>query len=286
MIEGYAVDLGGTKTAVARIVAGRVEDRLQVLTKGHACVATQIDVMAEMLTHLGFRTGARLGVAVAGRIDAAGRWHAVNTSTLTDIGGDILLDRLFERFGGNVNLMNDAAAATLAEAKIGAGAGADHFAYLTVSTGVGGGVILDGRLLQSKNGLAGHVGFMSSPFGKALCGSGRNGTVESTASGRAISRSAGTEDAKTAFEAGTAAALAAIELSAASIAKLCADLNSIFGLDRVAIGGSVGLAAGYLERVLASLELEPELFRVPVVPAALSQDSALLGALLVEGDTT
>jgi N-acylmannosamine kinase len=282
MIEGYAVDLGGTKTAVARIVAGRVEERLQVLTKGHASVDAQIDVMAELLEQLGFQTGARLGVAVAGRVDATGRWQAVNSRTLSGIGGDSLLDRLRDRFGGNVNVMNDAAAATLAEAKLGAGIGADHFAYLTVSTGVGGGVILDGRLVQSRNGLAGHVGFVSSPLGTALCGSGRHGTVESTASGRAISLAAGTEDAKAAFEAGTGSARAAIDRSAATIARLCADLNSIFGLDRIAIGGSIGLAPGYLPRVVSSLELEPELFRVPVVPAALGHDSALLGALLEE----
>ncbi|SFD35696.1 ROK family protein, partial [Tropicimonas isoalkanivorans] len=70
---------------------------------------------------------------------------------------------------------------------------------------------------------------------------------------------------------------------AASIARLCADLTAIFGLDRIAVGGSVGLADGYLPRVAGYLGKEPELFRVPLVPARLGQDSALLGALLPEG---
>lgn len=282
MIEGFAVDLGGTKTAVARVVAGRIDGRLQAPTDGAAGFAAQLDAMAGLLDQLGFRVGARLGVAVAGRVDSAGRWQAVNADTLPGIGGEPLLERIRDRFGANVSVRNDAAAATLAEATLGAGIGADHFAYLTVSTGVGGGVVLDGRLLQSRNGLAGHVGFLSSPLGDALCGSGRRGTVESTASGRAIAAAAGTANAKDAFEAGTAAAAAAIDRSAAAIARLCADLTAVFGLDRIAVGGSVGLADGYLPRVARHLEQEPTLFRVPLVPATLGQDSALLGALLPE----
>lgn len=286
MIEGYAIDLGGTKTAVARVVAGGVEARLQVPTNGQASVNEQIDVMAGLLGKLGFQTDTRLGVAVAGRVDAAGRWQAVNSRTLSQIGGECLLECLLERFGSNVNVMNDAAAAALAEATLGAGAGVDHFGYLTVSTGVGGGIVLNGRAVQSKNGLAGHLGFVSSPLGTELCGSGRHGTVESTASGRAIALASGTEDAKAAFEADTPFSRAAIDRSAAAIARLCADLNAIFGLDRVALGGSVGLAPGYLQRVLSNLESDPELFRVPIVPAALGHDSALLGVLLKEGATS
>lgn len=284
MIEGYAVDLGGTKTAAARVVAGRIEHRLQVPTRGDASVDAQIDAMAGLLDELGFRMGGKLGVAVAGRIDAAGRWQAVNSSILSGIGSESLLDRLQNRFGTDVRVRNDAAAAALAEAKLGAGRGAEHFAYLTVSTGVGGGIVLNGRLIQSRNGLAGHLGFVSNPRGNSLCGSGRHGTLESIASGRAICLAAGTGDAKTAFAAKTPAACAAIDRSAAAISTLCADLNAIFGLDRIAIGGSVGLAPGYLPRVTSGLALEPELFRVPVVSASLGHDSALLGALLDAGD--
>lgn len=283
MIEGFAVDLGGTKTAAARILAGRIEDRLQAPTDGQAGFLAQIESMAALLDRLGYRPGTRLGVAVAGRVDASGRWQAVNAGTLTGIAGAPLLDRLRDRFGTEIMLRNDAAAATLAEARLGAGRGAERFGYLTVSTGVGGGVVLGGRLLASRDGLAGHIGFVSSPFGDDPCGSGRRGTVESVAAGRAIALAAGTEDARAAFAAGTPRAAAAIERSAGAIARLCADLQAIFGLDRIAIGGSVGLAQGYLPRILDHLSGEPPLFQVELVPAELGHDSALLGALLPEG---
>ncbi|MFV0358549.1 ROK family protein [Tropicimonas sp.] len=279
MTDGFAVDLGGTKTALARIAAGRIEARLQFPTDRLAGISEQIDILARHLGQMGFRRDDRLGVAVSGRVDAAGNWYAVNSETLPQIGGEPLLGILRTSFGRNVSLMNDAAAAALAEATLGAGAGAGHFAYLTVSTGVGGGVVLDGRLLNSRNGLAGHVGFLSSPHGDACCGSGRTGTVESIASGRAIARLAGTGDSREAFASRSVRALAAIDRSAMAIARLCADLNAIFGLDRIAVGGSVGLAAGYLPRVSAHLDREPSLFRVPLVPATLGQNSALLGAI-------
>ena len=279
MIDGFAVDLGGTKTAVARIVGGKVTDRLQLPTDGQAGLADQIVFMDDLLDQLGFVRGLRLGVATAGRITSEGTWQAVNAAILPGITGVPLLDQLRARFGENVTAVNDAAAAALAEGLFGAGKGAANFAYLTVSTGVGGGVVLAGQLVQSTNGLAGHLGIVSSPFGQDLCGSGRTGTVESVASGRAIAAAAGLPDARTAFATGTEPALRAIDRSANAIARLCGDLTAIFGLDRVAIGGSVGLAEGYLARVHAHLAEEPPLFRVPVVSATLGQDSALIGAL-------
>lgn len=284
MSRGFAVDLGGTKIAAARIEDGRIVHRHQADTDGKAGLDAQIAAMADLLAQLGYAPGDRLGVVVAGRVDAEGRWQAVNAATLPGIGGVPLLDRLRDRFGGDITVGNDAAAAALAEARLGAGKSVEHFAYLTVSTGVGGGVVLGDRLLASRNGLAGHVGFVSSPLGDDRCGSGRRGTVESTASGRAIAAAAGTGDARAAFAADTDRARTAIDRSAAAVARLCADLTSIFGLDRVAIGGGVGLAEGYLPRVRAHLAAEPPLFRVEVVPASLGHDSALLGALLTDTD--
>lgn len=286
MTDGFSVDLGGTKTAAARIVNGRIEARLQSPTRSQADFEAQLDALSTLLAALGFRTGDRLAAAVAGRVDSTGHWRAVNAGTLPGIRGEPLLDRLRDKFGADVSVINDAAAAALAEARLGAGVGADHFAYLTVSTGIGGGVVLNGKLLQSRNGMAGHVGFISSLACQDRCGSGRIGTVESVASGRAIAAAAGTADARAAFASDTACARAAIDRSAMAVARLCADLTAIFGLDRIAMGGSIGLADGYLARVITCLGDEPPLFRVQVVPATLGHDSALLGALLPEREAS
>jgi N-acylmannosamine kinase len=282
-LAGFAVDLGGTKTAVARIADGKVAERLQQTTDAGAHLEAQLAAIEALLGQIGYQRGEPLGVAVAGRIDRDGNWHAVNTDTLRSITAAPLGARLKERFGFKARAANDASAAALAEARLGAGQGAYNFAYLTVSTGVGGGLVLGGRLIESSNGLAGHVGFISSQLGETRCGSGRMGTVESVAGGRAIAAAAGLPDARAVFADGGHAPI--VERSAAAVARLIADLTSILGLDRVAVGGSIGLAPGYLGRVLDHLEEEPALFRPQVVRASLGHDSGLVGALLLAMET-
>ena len=278
-VSGFAVDLGGTKTAAARIEDGQVVARLQKATDAGADMDAQVGVIADLLAELGYRHGEPLGVAVTGRVDRHGDWHAINTGTLRGISAAPLGATLRARFGARAHCANDAAAAALAEARLGSGRGAYNFAFLTVSTGVGGGLVLGGRLIDSGNGLAGHVGFVGSRFGDQLCGSGRFGTVESVAGGRAIAATAGLPDARAVFEHGGHEAI--IDRAAAAIAGLVGDLTSILGLDRVAMGGSIGLAPGFLPRVLQHLAEEPALFRPELVPAELTHDSGLVGALLI-----
>ncbi|WIJ27007.1 ROK family protein [Devosia sp. RR2S18] len=277
-VAGFAVDLGGTKIAVARIVDGVVSARRQRPTQAGADLDGQLQSIGALLEDVNYRRGEPLGVAVAGRVDRDGNWHAVNTATLSAIAAAPLGEALRERFGKHALATNDAAAAALAEYRLGAGQGAYNFAYLTVSTGVGGGLVLGGRLIDSLTGLAGHVGFTSSQLGKDRCGSGRMGTVESVAGGRAIAAAAGMGDAKTVFAGDPQNA--AIHRSEQAVAGLIGDLTAILGLDQVAIGGSIGLAPNYIAGVRTHLDQEPALFRPPVVPAGLGNDSGLVGALL------
>ncbi|EKE43838.1 N-acetylmannosamine kinase [Oceaniovalibus guishaninsula JLT2003] len=285
-LGGFAVDLGGTKIAAARIDSGRVVERLLAATDGMAGPEAQMDAMAGLLTRLGHTAGAPLGVGVAGRIDGAGRWCAVNRDTLSAIDGFALQDALRDRLGA-ATCCNDAAAAALAEARFGAGRDARNFAYLTVSTGIGGGIVLGGRLIESENGLAGHAGFVTSRHAEGPCGSGRRDTVESVAGGRGIAAAAAArghpgQDARAVIEAaksGAAWAEDIVATSARAVASLIGDLAAILGLDGVAVGGSIGLAQGYLDRVRASLADEPPLFRPALQAAALGHDGPLLGAL-------
>ncbi|MFG6661095.1 ROK family protein [Sulfitobacter sp. 915] len=285
-LTGFAVDLGGTKLAAARFERGKAVGRERCVTDGAASLEVQVDAMAQLLRRLGHRHGAPLGVAVTGRLDRDGRWGAVNVGTLSSISDVPLVDALMARFGAACAL-NDAAAAAWAESRFGAGIGAENFLYLTVSTGVGGGVVLGDRLVSSPNGLAGHVGFVSTPEGGDLCGSGRTGTVESVAGGRALAAAAAEAgypelDARGVFAAsaqGESWAEVLVARSARTTARLVADITAVLGLERVALGGSIGLAPCYLDRMEASLAKEPVLFRPELCRALLGQDSALVGAL-------
>lgn len=291
-LSGFAVDLGGTKIAAAAIENGQIVDSFVGRTHGEAGPQHLISELVEISRQIGFSAGDPIGVAVAGRLDAQGLWSAVNTSILKGLDGVRLDKRLRDSLGSGVVSLNDTRAAAIGEYHYGAGQGCAAFAYLTVSTGISAGLVLGGMPLASPNGLLGHVGFMTSKQGTRTCGSGRHGTFESIASGRAIEARAaelghGQVDAVSIFEsaaAGSAWAQGLVAESAAAIAELCANLAAVLGIARVALGGGIGLANGYLDLVQKYLLDEPLLFRPEVVPAALEKNSALFGALSVAVD--
>ena len=289
-LNGYAVDIGGTKTAAAKIVNGSILARRTQPTKADASLANHIDTIAAMLSELGWQAGERLGVAVTGRLTAGGLWSAINSNTLSQLNNADLGTALQSRFG-TAWVLNDALAATLAEYQFGNNLDESidkgNFAYITVSTGVGGGLVCHSQLVQSTNGLAGSFGFMTSRHAHKACGSGRFATVESISSGSAIASAAadaGYEglDARGVFAAastGAEWAQAILESSAQAIAELCGNIQAMVAPSGIAIGGSVGLASGYLEVVRRYIAQEPALFQSNIMPAQLATDAPLLGAL-------
>lgn len=286
-LEGFAVDIGGTKTAVARISGGEVEELHLQSTDGTQGLDGYLDTLADTLEKLGWKKGkAPIGVTVTGRVTQEGAWSPVNTGTLSGIEQVPLAQKLRDRFGA-AHVSNDAAATALAEYLFGAGQGATNFVYITISTGVGGGIIVNGNLLESGNGLAGHMGFTTARASNRKCGCDRVGTVESIASGRAIAaiaQEAGHPDltAHDVFAAARQGERWANEIcdrSAAAVAELCANVTAILDPDCIALGGSIGLSDGYLERVCAHRDREPVLFRRPIVHAALGSEGPLMGAL-------
>ncbi|MCP4383050.1 MAG: ROK family protein [Hyphomicrobiales bacterium] len=286
-LEGTAVDFGGSKIAAARFEHGRIISHRQVPTSASGDLDAQLAAVGDLLAELGYSGTQPLGVAVTGRLDSDGRWWAVNAQTLEAINGVPLAAKLIERFGRSTRALNDADAAALGEAVYGAGRGIGNVGFITVSTGVGGGFVLGGRLVTSSDGLTGHVGFMTTGGSDIPCGSGRVGTVEAVASGGAIGRAAVDvlgpgATARAVFEHwrdGKDWAVEIVQRSAAEIARLCVNLKTALGLDLVVVGGSVGLAAGYLDIVRDYVSVEPPLFRVNIKPAALGRDSPLFGAL-------
>ena len=289
-ISGISVDFGGTKIAASRVVENRITKRLEVTTDGSASAAQQIDTIASLVKQMEPREDDPIGIAVAGRIDSGGVWHAVNAATLTHIKSVPLKDTLADRFARPVHVQNDAIAAAMGEYLCGAGRGIDRFGFITVSTGIGGGIVLGGRPLISPDGIAGHIGFSTSRLSSATCGSGRVGTIEAFAAGRAIAAEAARlghagHDARMVFDAylrGETWATGLITSSATAVAELGANLKVILGLDRIAIGGGIGLVAEYRELVEEALEAEPTMFRPQIVAAELGRDAALIGVLAAE----
>lgn len=285
-LNGFAVDIGGTKTAAARIAGGEIVSREVRPTEGDG-LRDHLDRIADLLKAMDWRPGQDvLGVTVTGRVTSEGLWSAVNAKTLRGIDLAPLGASLRERFGA-ARVSNDAAATAYAEQLFGSGMGSTNFVYITVSTGVGGGIVLGGKMLESRSGLAGHLGFTTCSFGEGTREFRETRTVESVAAGRAIASAAAAAghlgtDARQVFAAaagGESWAMAIVETSARAIAELCANVTTVFDPDCIAVGGGIGLAPGYLDKVRAYLDREPAILRRPVVAASLGSDGPLLGAL-------
>ncbi|EYB67631.1 ROK domain-containing protein [Deinococcus phoenicis] len=286
-----ALDIGGTSMRAALVTGGRVRQRRETRTPQpalpEAVLAAALDLAAPLLPD-----AAAVGVACAGAV-ARGRVTATATQTFPGWTDIPLEQRLSERLGLPCAALNDARAAAWGEFRAGAGRGSSEFMFITVSTGVGAGLVLGGRLHLAANGLDAELGFVSVPAvwqgGPEVPPLGRLGPLEFETSGTALgaqARRLGFEDSKAlcdAAEAGHAAADAAYARSAALIAWKIADVAALLGVTRVALGGSVGLRGGYLARVQASLTQFPERYRPQVVHAELGADAGLIGAALWAG---
>ncbi|MEX5412776.1 N-acetylmannosamine kinase [Atlantibacter hermannii] len=280
-----AIDIGGTKLAAALIddeltIVTRCEQPTPASKTPHALEAALRELVAPLATR-----ATRFAVASTGIIQ-----HGVLTSiNPANLGGleNFPLTHTLTRITGLPGIaLNDAQAAAWAEYQV-LPATIGHMVFLTVSTGVGGGVISHGKLLQGPGGLAGHLGHTLADPNGPRCGCGRTGCVEAIASGRGIAAAARNElaglDAKTIFAHARQEhpqALALVNRSARTLARLIADIKAAFDCQCVVIGGSVGLAPGYLEHVNAALMQEPAVYQVALRPAHYRQDAGLLGAAL------
>lgn len=283
-----ALDIGGTTTRAALLEGEQITQRLEAPTPRPATPDAVLDAAVQLALPLAARASA-VGLACAGAV-AGGRVTATATHTFpqwVDI-------PLAERFGSALGLpcaaLNDARAAAWGEYAAGAGRGTSEFMFITVSTGVGAGLVLGGHLHLAANGLDAELGFVSVPavwdLGMAVAGLGKLSPLEFETSGTALNSRAkahGLADARAlcdAAEAGNPDAEQEYMHSAALIAWKIADVAALLGVTRVALGGSVGLRAGYLARVQQSLKHFPERYQPEVVHAELGADAGLIGAAL------
>jgi glucokinase len=217
-----------------------------------------------------------------------------------------LLGRLSAAFALPCVVDNDAKALALGERWKGAGRGSDNMLGMVVSTGVGGGIILDGRLLHGFAGNAGHVGHIVVWPDGPLCGCGAHGCVEAVASGSGLTRrldtalssgvastlatGASAADIAAAARTGDALAVELMRTAGECVGRGIASAAALLDLELVVIGGSIALKAWDL----IGPPLESELARsarldftrnVRVLPAQQGDQAGLYGAaLLAFGD--
>lgn len=276
MTATLAIDLGGTKTLAALVDGANVQERREVATDRASGPEQWLAAIADVAQEWRGRYRGT-GITVTGLV-SDGIWRPLNPETLPLPDEGYPLGRhAAEVLGAPVTLCNDAQAAAWGEHVYGAGAGRD-MVFVTVSTGIGAGIVLQGRLVTGRFGLAGHVGqTVATPDGV-------DAPIEDSASGRWIARQAGTTDARAAFEATGTQASNAIAVSANRVARLCRNLQFLLAPDVILIGGGVGLAKGYLQQVRSAVSELDDIRRPLLEPAILGGDAGIIGiAALVAG---
>ena len=296
-----AVDVGGTKLAVgvvdreARVLASERMATPRAVSADDLFQALE-DLCRRVLDASGARVAA-IGVGCGGPMEyPAGLVSPLNIPVWR---GFPLRQRLARAFGLPCVVDNDANALALGEHWRGAGQGSANMVGMVVSTGVGGGIILEGRLLHGQSGNAGHIGHIIVWPGGPLCGCGARGCIEGVASGTGLARRlevALADGAETQLGHGASAAQIAVaaregdalatelfRTAGEGVGRGIASAAALLDLELVAIGGSIALHAWDLlgPPLLAEVERSARLDftrNVRVVQARLGDTAGLYGA--------
>jgi glucokinase len=305
------VDLGGTKLLAGTVDADlRVHHRAYRLARRDAVIETIVEAVEEA-REASTREIAAVGVGIPCLIEPGrGVAMACNHLPLVDVPVRALLA---ERLGLPVVLDNDANAALFAEARFGAARGASHVVMLTIGTGIGGGLLVDGRILRGASGAAGELGHISIEREGPTCPGNcpNRGCLEAFVSGPALA-AAGRRAAEAEPGSGLGQALAGgREITGPLVTELAHDgdavarevlaelgrdlgvgiasLVNIFNPEVVVIGGGLVAAGDFLlepaRATVAERSVVPARDQVRIVAARFGDESGMLGAAAMAFET-
>jgi glucokinase len=256
--EVIGIDLGGTAIKLGRFRKdGTCLQSLSVATPQPATPTAVVEVMVEAIAQLnGDRNVIAIGVGTPGPTDAVGRIAkiAINLEGWRDVP---LADILEAKTGFPTVIANDANCAGLGEAWLGAGRRFSNLILLTLGTGVGGAIILDGKLFTGHQGAAGELGLITLNPDGPMCNSGNRGSLEQYVSVQAIRRRTGKEPAELGVMAkeGDEFALEFWESYGRDLGAGLASLIYVLTPEAIMIGGGVSASAEFFfPTALAEIE--------------------------------
>jgi glucokinase len=308
------IDIGGTKIAAAvaspdgRIIAKQTFPT-EVEKGPHEILERAMNIVGELAREAPGDLTA-VGVGCAGPLDVV-RGLILSPPNLPGWDEFPLVELLKQRFGVPVVLENDANAAALGEQRFGAGRGFENLVYITISTGIGGGVIVDGRIVRGVGSGAGEVGHMTILPDGPVCGCGGRGCLETLCSGTAIARRAreaigqGAQSVLSVYfsngpEGITAARVAeaarsgdrfAGEIWSETIKYLALGIGNIIATlapEAIIFGGGVAMAGEQLlaplrQRLIEQVKMAP-VKDIRLLQAGLGSESGLYGAIALVAD--
>lgn len=287
-----AVDLGGTRLRAALVdESGRILHKVSRATPATEGAEVVVAAIAEACRGVMEKAGSgkdlTLGLCSPGPIDTE-HGIALATPTIRGFVDFPLRDAVEDALGLPVAIENDGPCAALGEWTFGAGRGLNDFVYVTISTGIGGGIVSGGRLIRGRLGIAGHIGHLPlKPVGGAICSCGQPGCWEAEASGTALqakARKAGFDSLEAAYDrarAGGADAIAFFDAAAEDIKIGLVTLIHLLSPERIVLGGGVSNTFDVLSPMLRekiTQRVLPPFRDVALVRSELGDDSGLIGA--------
>jgi predicted NBD/HSP70 family sugar kinase/biotin operon repressor len=291
------IDFGHShvQVAVADIAHNLLAERRRDLDVRHDArtaldTATRmvVEVLAE--AHVERKAVIAAGIGVPGPVDR-GRGTAGSATILPGWTGVRIATEMQQRLGMPVEIENDANLGALAEMTWGAGRECSNFAYIKAATGIGAGIVIDGRLLRGASGTAGEIGHTTLDESGALCYCGNRGCLETVASGPAIIAlvSSGHPELLTLGQvielasSGDARCRRAISDAGREIGVAVAGLCNLINPERVIVGGLLSRVGELLLQPIRESIRRHAVFaaaeRVEVVPAVFVERAELLGSL-------
>jgi glucokinase len=276
--EVLAVDIGGTKIAAAIVGgSGAIRCEAAVPTPRSHDPDEVFGAVAATVDQVRFQADPAIcGVGCGGPMSAGG--ETVSPLNIQAWRHFPLRDRLVRLLGLPVVVDNDAKALALGEGWLGSARGVSNFVAMVVSTGVGGGIVLDGRLLEGAHGNAGHIGHVVvEPDGRP-CACGGRGCLEAEASGLSIEASTGRPAAES--------DPAVRRRTGTLVGRAVASVANLLDLELAVVAGSVALGFGepFFVAAQAEIELRAGLDfsrSTRIVPAGLGAAGPLVGATAV-----
>ena len=289
-----AVDLGGTQVRVALVnKAGEILERESVLTKAQEGPEVVVSQIGQLVHSIKAKASGKeilgVGVSSPGPLDTV-KGLALSLPTMKGFTEFPLLQALRDAIHMDVMLENDGIAAAIGEWRLGAGVGLKNLVYVTVSTGIGGGVIVDNHVMRGRRGMAGHVGHMSITRDGTRCSCGNMGCIEAYAAGPAFTARArlvlgddtlSTADIFNLARQGNGQAQVLIEDEGALLGQGFTSLLHLFSPDILVMGGGLSnefeTLSPIIQRYIAANAMAA--FKdVPLVKAKLGGNSGLIGA--------
>jgi glucokinase len=287
------LDLGGTNVRTAVLEEDGASFRSVAFSTAPAGSEGGPDVVVDRLIELGRRASLEhgpveaAGIGLPGLFDRATGVIRLFSNLPGPWPGHPLREPVAAGLDVPVTLINDARAFALAEVRLGAGRGCRLLACITLGTGVGGGIVVDGKLELGAWGVAGEIGHQTVVPDGPLCDCGNRGCVEALANAEALARLAGRATAEEVYEGvrdGNEQCRTAVETVAGYLGIALANIVTVLGVKRIVVGGGIASAGELvLDPIRRAVRRRATLVppgEVEVVPAALGPSAGAIGAAL------